>query len=116
MFRIKDQNGICIGADAIGLDKEERVKEMFHPFEPYKSLNLEKYNQEPLLKKVMEHGEMNIERRSLKEISEYSFKRLSELPIEYKRFNNPHIYKIGISALLRDEREKLIKDSKQKLG
>lgn len=116
VLRIKNDHGICIGADAIGLHHEERIKEIFHPFEPYKSMNLEKYEQEPLLKKVMEHGEMLRDKRSLKEISEYSFKRLSEFPIEYKRFNNPHIYKIGISEILREEREKLIKASKQKLG
>lgn len=112
---MKDENGKCIGADAIGLYHESEVDEMFHPFEPYKSMNLGKFQQEALLHKVMENGEILIEKRSLKEISEYSITRLSELPIEYKRFNNPHIYKIGISELLRDEREKLIRSSKEKL-
>lgn len=115
VFRMKDDHGKCIGADAIGLYHEKRVEEMYHPFEPYKSMNLEKYHQEAILNKVMENGEVLIDKRNLKEISEYSLTRLSELPIEYKRFNNPHIYKIGISELLREEREKLIKSSKQKL-
>ncbi|MDR5591473.1 nicotinate phosphoribosyltransferase [Christiangramia sp. SM2212] len=115
VFRMKDESGKCIGADAIGLYHESTVEEMFHPFEPYKSMNLEKFNQEALLHKVMENGEILIDKRSLKEISDYSMTRLSELPIEYKRFNNPHIYKIGISETLRDEREKLIQASKQKL-
>lgn len=112
---MKDDNGKCIGADAIGLYHESGVDQMYHPFEPYKSMKLEKYHQEPILQKVMENGEVLIDKRSLKEISEYSITRLSELPIEYKRFNNPHIYKIGISDLLREEREKLIKSFKQKL-
>ncbi|WP_300433851.1 nicotinate phosphoribosyltransferase [Christiangramia sp.] len=115
VFRIKDDHGKCIGADAIGLYHENRVEEMFHPFEPYKSMNLEKYHQEALLHKVMENGEILIDKRSLKEISDYSLTRLSELPIEYKRFNNPHIYKIGISELLREEREKLIKSYKKRM-
>ncbi|MDX1760664.1 MAG: nicotinate phosphoribosyltransferase [Christiangramia sp.] len=115
VFRIKDKNGKCIGADAIGLYDQDRVEEMFHPFEPYKSMKLDEFQQEPLLQKLMENGEMLIKKRSLKEISEYSLKRLAELPIEFKRFNNPHIYKIGISASLRAEREKLIQASKQKL-
>ena len=115
VFRIKDDKGKCIGADAIGLYHEERVEEMHHPFEPYRSLKLDRYHQEPLLQKVLENGKILIKKRSLKEIAEFSLKRLSELPIEYKRFNNPHIYKIGISELLREEREKLIKLSKQKL-
>ncbi|SDS42505.1 nicotinate phosphoribosyltransferase [Gramella sp. MAR_2010_147] len=115
VFRMKDDHGKCIGADAIGLYHENRIGEMFHPFEPYKSMNLEKYHQEAILHKVMENGEVVVDKRSLKEISEYSLTRLSEFPIEYKRFNNPHIYKIGMSELLREEREKLIKANKQKL-
>ncbi len=115
VFRMKDDNGNCIGADAIGLSSESGVEEMHHPFEPYKSMNLKKFQQEPLLQKVMENGEMLIDKRSLTEIAGYSAKRLAELPIEYKRFNNPHIYKIGISELLRNEREKLINASKRKI-
>lgn len=112
VFRIKDANGKCIGADAIGLADEEKIEEMFHPFEPYKSLKIKEYEQEPLLQPVMEKGQVLQEPRSLREIADYSLKRLSELPIEYKRFNNPHIYKIGISEKLRDERDKLIRHFK----
>ena len=115
VFRMKDEQGKCIGADAIGLYHENNIAEMFHPFEPYKSMKLENFHQEPLLEKVMENGEILIDKRSLEEIAEYSITRLSELPIEYKRFNNPHIYKIGISETLREERDKLIKSSKEKL-
>ena len=115
VFRVKDDEGKCIGADAIGLYHEKRVDEMYHPFEPFKSMRLDKFEQEPILKKVMMNGEILIDRRSLDEIAEYSLKRLSELPIEFKRFNNPHIYKIGISAILKEEREKLIKSFKSSL-
>lgn len=115
VFRMKDDRGKCIGADAIGLYHEDKIEEMYHPFEPYKSMSVNKYYQEPLLQKVMENGEILINKRSLKEIADYSLTRLSEFPIDYKRFNNPHIYKIGISRLLREERESLIKSYKQKL-
>ncbi|MDX1542580.1 MAG: nicotinate phosphoribosyltransferase [Christiangramia sp.] len=112
VFRIKDENGKCIGADAVGLRDQKYIEEMFHPFEPYKSMKLSDFEQEALLEKVMENGKILTEKRSLTEIAEYSLSRLSELPIEYKRFNNPHIYKIGISTPLRDEREKLIQSHK----
>lgn len=115
VFRMKDDRGKCIGAEVVGLYHETGIEEMHHPFEPYKSMNLKKYHHEPLLHKVMENGEVLINKRSLKEIAEYSLTRLSEFPIEYKRFNNPHIYKIGISTTLMEERDKLIKDSKNKL-
>ena len=115
VFRIKDENGKCIGADAIGLYHEDNIQEMHHPFEPYKSMNLKYYKQEALLELVMDKGKVLQKERSLSEISEYSIARLSELPIEYKRFNNPHIYKIGISELLKEERDQLIKMQKNKI-
>lgn len=115
VFRIKDKQGKCIGADVVGLRNEKRIEEMFHPFEPYKSMSLKDFEQEPILHKVMEKGEMLIKKRSLGEIADYSLERLSQLPIEYKRFNNPHIYKIGISRQLKEEREKLIRSFKESL-
>lgn len=115
VFRIKDENGKCIGADAIGLYHENSIEEMHHPFEPYKSMNLKHYEQEALLELVMDEGKVLQEKRNLSEISEYSISRLSELPIEYKRFNNPHIYKIGISETLKEERDGLIKMQKNKI-
>ncbi|APU67996.1 nicotinate phosphoribosyltransferase [Christiangramia flava] len=116
VFRIKDASGKCVGADAIGLYHEDRIDEMYHPFEPYKSMKLSEFRQEALLNKVMENGKILQEHRSLSQIAEYSVSRLSELPIEYKRFNNPHIYKIGISETLRQERDKLIHNYKQSLS
>ncbi|MDT0675255.1 nicotinate phosphoribosyltransferase [Autumnicola musiva] len=115
VFRIKNKEGKCIGADVVALVEETDVKEMFHPFEPYKSLHIEEYEQEPLLEKVMENGKSLLKSRSLKEITAYSLSRLAELPIEYKRFNNPHIYKVGLSERLKEDRDRLIKENKSKL-
>ncbi|MGY5845858.1 nicotinate phosphoribosyltransferase [Salegentibacter sp. HM20] len=108
VFRIKDAEGKCVGADAIGLADEEKIEVMHHPYEPFKSMEVGDLNQEKLLKPVMKNGKIQIEFKSLSEIAAYSKKRLEELPIEYKRFNNPHIYKIGISEKLQAERDKLI--------
>jgi nicotinate phosphoribosyltransferase len=115
VFRIKDGQGKCVGADAIGLASETHIDRMYHPFETTKSMALTGFIQEPLLETVMENGKMLIEKRSLGKIAEYSKQRLSELPAEYKRFNNPHIYKIGISEALRTERDELIRKSKEGL-
>lgn len=112
VFRIRDKQGRCIGADAIGLNSEEHIEEMFHPFEPFKSLKIGNHEQEALLKPVMKNGEMIIPKRSLTEIATYSKKRLAELPREYKRFDNPHIYKVGISKALKEERDKIIAEFK----
>ncbi|OHB49362.1 MAG: nicotinate phosphoribosyltransferase [Planctomycetes bacterium GWF2_41_51] len=112
IFRLRDNDDNFWGADAIALSEETNVEKMFHPFEPLKSLHIEGINKEPLLKKVMQNGKRITEPQKLANISQYSQMRLNKLPEEYKRFKNPHIYKIGISERLRDERDKLIKKYK----
>lgn len=107
VFRIMDSEGKFWGADAIGLEHEGRVDEMHHPFEPDKSLRFEGLRQIPLLKKVMAEGHLVEEPMSLPAIASFSQSRLAMLPAEYKRFQYPHTYKVGISNALRKLRDDL---------
>ncbi len=109
VYRITDAGGCFIGADAITLRDEQDPVIMHHPLYPLKSLSLLDRKKEPLLHKVMEGGQRLYGPLSLNEIAAYSRERLERLPAEYKRFNYPHIYKVGISSALRDERDNLIK-------
>jgi len=108
VYRLKDSYGNCVGGELIALAEEKDIKEMIHPFESYKQMKVDNLKKEPLLQPVMINGESKLEQKSLQEIAKYSADRLSEIPLEYKRFNNPHIYKIGISKALMQERDKLI--------
>jgi len=108
VYRLRDAQGNCMGGDLVALFEEENIKNMIHPFEPYKQMKVDGLEKEALLKPVMENGKNKLEKKSLQEIAEYSKNRLAELSIEYKRFNNPHIYKVGISEALKAERDKLI--------
>lgn len=108
VYRLKDENGKWIGADAVCLEEEKDIKKMHHPFEPDKSMEIENYGKEPLLKKTMESGKRVIERKPLEEIASYSRERLTNLPDEYKRFINPHVYKVGISDDLKVQRDELV--------
>lgn len=108
VYRIWDEEGKLIGADAVALEGEEDFNEMFHPFEPHQSLTFENCTKEPLLHKVMEKGSRVSEKKTLNQIREFAMSRLRELPDEYKRFENPHIYKVGMSKGLKDERDTLI--------
>ncbi|WP_339648073.1 nicotinate phosphoribosyltransferase [uncultured Salegentibacter sp.] len=108
VYRLRDAEGNCVGGDLVTLFEEENIKNMIHPFEPYKQMKVDGLEKEALLKPVMENGKNKLEKKSLQEIAEYSKNRLAELSIEYKRFNNPHIYKVGISETLKTERDKLI--------
>jgi len=113
VFRITDNDNMFIGADAVTMADEPDIDIMYHPLYPLKSLSISKFKKEPLLQKVMANGKRVIPHRSLPEIAKFSLNRLANLPEEYKRFDNPHIYKIGISKNLENERNRLIQEFKR---
>ncbi|MEO8774645.1 MAG: nicotinate phosphoribosyltransferase, partial [Gelidibacter sp.] len=112
VYRMLDGQGMFYGADAVARFTEENVPEMLHPFDSRKSLDLNRFVHEPLLEKVMENGKKVMPARTVNEIAAYSKSRLEKLPEEYKRFQNPHIYKIGLSSQLKQERDALVQEHK----
>lgn len=112
VFRVLDSDGRFAGADAIALDSETDVDMMYHPLFPDKSLAVGDRKKEPLLARIMEGGERLAPSSSLKDIASYSAERLRLLPEEYKRFNYPHVFKVGMSEKLRNERDRLIAEFK----
>ena len=106
VYRIMN-GGNFLGADVITLQHEGNQSIMHHPFEFDKSLNLKDLEQRAMLNKVMENGKLIHEPKTLHEIASYCQAQCKLLPDEYKRFHNPHIYKVGISEKLRDERNQL---------
>lgn len=114
VYRIIDENGNFYGADAVLLEEESRISVMNHPFEVEKSMQIGAFSQEPLLEKVMEKGKIAIDEQPLSMISSYSQGRLAKLPEEYKRFQFPHIYKVGISTNLKELRDRLRSEYKDK--
>jgi nicotinate phosphoribosyltransferase len=114
VYRIINDREEWMGADAVAMEDEKDIENIHSPFEPGKSMNIECCNKVPLLEKVMENGKRTREKLPLKEISAYRQKRMDQLPWEYKRFINPHEYKIGISDGLKAERDELISRYKKK--
>ncbi len=107
VFRLFDDQGQFFGADAVALEGEQAPSVMIDPFEPQKSLTLEGCRAEPQLRPVMKNGERIGEAASLEQVAANCRERLALLPNEYKRFDNPHIYKVGISQDLHDLRTRL---------
>lgn len=103
-------------ADAVSLWEEEpkQISKIHHPFEKDKSLQLEDWCSEPLLAAVMERGKALQEMQHPDKSYEYLKKRLKNLPAEYKRFENPHIYKVGLSTRLNGIRDELIQKFKKR--
>ena len=82
---------------------------MIHPYDIEKSMELNPAMTIPLLNKVMANGASLLNKYEPKDVAAYSNTRLQLLPDEHKRFNNPHIYKVGISGSLHQLRSDLRK-------
>ncbi|MDF1591490.1 MAG: nicotinate phosphoribosyltransferase [Desulfobacterales bacterium] len=108
VWRVINHQGQFWGADAVGLDDEKKIFVIHHPFIPHQSLEIGPYEAEPLLQKVMDKGRMVYDPPPLSQTAQYCRERLDMLPAEYKRFENPHIYKVGISSKLKKIRDRLI--------
>ena len=111
VYRFMDETG-CFAADAIALENEEIPDKMIHPFDVEKSKELDTKKAIPLLNKIMENGHSLLKNQEPKDVAAYVQKRMQQLPEEHKRFNNPHIYKVGISAPLQQLRSDLRKKYK----
>lgn len=100
-------------ADCISLIDEVEIEQMIHPFDVYKKCNLKDLRREEIHSKVVDKGKIILQRKSISEIAEYSNYRFSQLPDEHKRFEYPHIYKVGVSPKLLKLRDDLIKKNKE---
>ncbi|MGE3608359.1 MAG: nicotinate phosphoribosyltransferase [Bacteriovoracaceae bacterium] len=114
VYRLMDQNRF-LGADVIALDNEDpnKIQSMHNPFDAYAIMDLSHCAKEPLLKLVMKNGRRISPSPSIQMIKSFSQKRLDLLDPEYKRFKNPHIYKVGISPDLKTLRDDLIYKNKR---
>ena len=113
VLRCLDNNGKFY-ADCIVLSDEADVKIMYHPHQPGKSINIGSFRKEGILRKVMEKGRIIMDRKKPAEIAEYVNARLRQLPEEHRRFEDPHIYKVGISKKLMDLRSGIVEEIRGK--
>ena len=107
IFRYVTKEGF-FEADAVGLVDEGPIGRIIHPYEPEKSLVLAPYERDPLHSMVMEKGKIIQGDESISRIALYARQRLDRLPAEHKRFENPHVYKVGLSERLTGLRDELI--------
>ncbi|MDZ7718855.1 MAG: nicotinate phosphoribosyltransferase [Balneolaceae bacterium] len=110
------KNGEFYGGDVVAFadEKKDDIKTMHHISDSTKSIRLDQFEKEPLLSKVVKNGDRQTEPKDLNEIAEFSRTQLDKLPYEFKRFENPHIYKIGLSKALKEKRDRLVDHYKEK--
>ncbi len=113
VLRFKDQEG-CFYADCIALEGEVPAR-MVHPVHKEKSLDLSGMSCEELFVSHFADGKTEGQLSSLQEIKDRVAARMSLLPDEHKRFDFPHIYKVGISEKIQQLRDEIVKTHQQYL-
>lgn len=111
VIRYSEDNGSFHG-DGIMLTENDDSDVIHHPFFPAKHTDITPFKAESLLHPVMKNGKLQIVPSSPSESARYVQERLKQLNPEHKRFENPHIYKVGISEKLLDLRNRLTKKMK----
>lgn len=101
-------------ADGVCLDSEAEFDTIYHPFSPEKNCSIMNFEREEIVNQVMRSGKSVISMRDPYQIAGYVKKRLDQLPDEHKRFEFPHIYKVGISKKLMDFRDAIVKSMRAK--
>jgi nicotinate phosphoribosyltransferase len=108
VYRFTDDSDSFV-ADAIALAEDPIPSKMIHPFDIEKSKSLDIKMATPLLHIIMDKGKSLFKNYEPYDIAKFVKKRMEQLPEEHKRFNNPHIYKVGISEPLHQLRSDLRK-------
>lgn len=107
IIRYFNKNG-SFYSDGIALDDEENPAVIYHPYIAHRSTIVSQLESEELLHNVVNKGKITIDIPSVQESAEYARMRLSKLNDEHKRFDNPHVYKVGLSKRLRELKMELI--------
>lgn len=114
IFRLFDNEGYFY-ADAIALEEENEnhIETIYHPVYPEKNTSVHSFQKELITHRAMENGTIMYDQGSVNERKAYAKSRLQQLPIEHKRFINPHIYKVGITLSLLQLKENIIQAIKK---
>ena len=97
------------------IDESEPLT-VFHPKETWKRTTFTDYTVRPLTVKIIENGKQVCKLPSLKEISTYAEREKETFWDEYKRLDNPHVYKVDLSQKLYDIKNRLISEIRGENG
>ena len=106
VWRVKDKNGLAV-ADVLGLEEEAIPQKgqscrFWHPSADYRHFNhIIEGDVDSLLKKRIDNGILTCDQPSLAEIKKSVSTNLDSFDSTYKRFLNPHIFKVSVTEKLR---------------
>ena len=85
----------------------------YHPHYATGQLSLDAPVWRPLLQPVLRQGKVLLEEQPLSSLRQRFLNNLQALPLECQRRVNPHIYWVGLSANLRDLRDRLLEQARR---
>ncbi len=85
--------------------------EIFDPEATWKRKTVYDFEARELLVPIYQNGVLVYQRPALEEIKEYCAKQVDMLWDEYKRFENPQVFKVDLSQKLFDIREELLHEN-----
>ena len=107
-LRFLDADGQFAGLDAVIGQDEPVPSHLIHPFEAHKTIDVPPgLTSTALLQPCMQNGRRLRPAPTLATLRQHCAERLAQLPEEYRRFEYPHGYKVGISPALHALREDL---------
>lgn len=112
VWRIYDKKTGKAEADLIvvrgEVPDESRPLTVFHPKETWKRTTFTDYTVRPLTVQVIRGGELVMPLPSLADVCAYAAREKESFWDEYKRNDNPHVYKVDLSQRLFDIKNQLI--------
>ena len=94
-------------ADGIELTGAPVPGEIYHPVQDEKHTHVSHFQYENILSEVMKEGKISNQLPSIEKSAAFAQKRLDHFPEEMKRFDNPHVYKVGLGKELKELRNNL---------
>ncbi len=95
---------------------ETKPLTIFHPTETWKRTTFTEYTVRPLTVPIIQNGQAVYAFPKLSKICEYAEQEKGTFWDEYKRLDNPHVYKVDLSQKLYDIKTKLISEIRAKNG
>ncbi len=106
---LNGENEFFIDGVILDSEDESNITLLRHPSIPFKKTEIvDDLKLDKVFYKIVENGKLVYHFPPIKEVREFSLSRFEQLPSEFKRFVNPHIYRVGLSDKLYTLRHKLI--------
>ncbi len=116
LYRVYDKDSGMAVADLIALHGEQIEKPLVltHETERWKTTTLNDYELRPMHRQIFSGGKCVYDKPTLGQIVEFATAEKAKFWDEYKRIDNPQIYKVNVSDGLYALKHKILEDRKHK--